>query len=278
MKSTFDAVSRKTSKLVTNQYSTSFSLGIFMLDRSIHDPIYGIYGFVRLADEIVDSFHGFDKETLLAGLRKQSYEAIESGICLNPILNSFQEVVTRYNIEIELIDTFLDSMEMDLNKQEYSAREYEKYILGSAEVVGLMCLRVFTNGDNESYEHLKPYAMRLGAAFQKVNFLRDLQADYEGLGRTYFPGVHFDRFDEAQKQQIEADIQEDFHQALIGIRQLPSGARLGVYTAYVYYTALFQKIKAISASRIMQERIRISNFQKLWLTCGCMFNASLNRY
>ncbi len=278
MKSTFDVVSKRTSKLVTNQYSTSFSLGIFMLDRKIHDPIYAIYGFVRLADEIVDSFHGYDKEQLLSKLKQQAYESIEAGISINPILNSFQEVVNRYHIERSLIETFLKSMEMDLGKRKYSEGEYEQYILGSAEVVGLMCLRVFTDGDSAAYEQLKPSAMRLGAAFQKVNFLRDLQDDYVGLGRSYFPGIYFDKFDESQKRRIEAEIQEDFHHALMGIRQLPRVARLGVYTAYVYYSALFQKIKAISASRIMQERIRISNLQKLWLTCGSVLSFSLNRY
>ncbi|TAK45647.1 MAG: phytoene/squalene synthase family protein [Saprospiraceae bacterium] len=278
MKSTFDILSKKTSKLVTNQYSTSFSLGIFMLDRKIHEPIYAIYGYVRLADEIVDSFHGYDKVRLLAELKKDTYGAIDAGISVNPILNSFQEVVNRYHIERSLIDTFLKSMEMDLDKRKYSAVEYQQYILGSAEVVGLMCLRVFTDGSQQYYEQLKPYAMRLGAAFQKVNFLRDFQDDYEGLGRSYFPGIYFDNFDEHQKRNIEKEIQEDFRQALIGIRQLPRAARLGVYTAYVYYSALFQKIKAVSASRIMQERIRISNLRKLWLTCSCMLSFSFNRY
>jgi phytoene/squalene synthetase len=277
MKTLYDNLSLKTSKLVTNHYSTSFSLGIYMLNKKLHDPIYAIYGFVRLADEIVDSFHGFDKARLLKKLRKETWRSIKSGISFNPILNSFQEVVNKYDIDLSLIGTFLKSMEMDLDKKSYTTAEYQDYILGSAEVVGLMCLKVFVNGENERYELLKPYAMRLGAAFQKINFLRDLQADFQGLGRTYFPGVYFEHFDEYQKAKIEDEIQEDFHQALTGIRKLPREARLGVYTAYVYYFALFQKIKAISASRIMNERIRISNLRKLWLTCSCVLSFSLNR-
>jgi 15-cis-phytoene synthase len=277
MKSLFDTLSKKTSKLVTNHYSTSFSLGIFMLNKKLHDPIYAIYGFVRLADEIVDSFHSYDKTYLLKKLKKETWKAIESGISVNPILHSFQGVVNMYNIERSLIETFLKSMEMDLDKRTYSASEYEKYILGSAEVVGLMCLRVFVNGNHDKYEELRPSAMKLGAAFQKINFLRDLQADFEGMGRTYFPGVYFDEFDECQKAKIEDEIEEDFHHALAGIRKLPREARLGVYTAYVYYFALFQKIKAISARRIMKERIRISNLRKLWLTWYSFINYSFNR-
>ena len=276
MKALFDDFSRKSSKTITRLYSTSFSMGIFLLDKTIHDPIYSIYGFVRLADEIVDSFHEFDKAKLLAEFRKDTYKSIDEKISLNPILNAFQEVVNQYDIENELIDTFLDSMEMDLGDVIYDSKMYEQYILGSAEVVGLMCLRVFTNGDKEQYEMLKPYAMSLGAAFQKINFLRDIEADFNSLGRTYFPGVNFGSFDEKEKKQIEIDIKKDFDHALIGIKKLPKIARLGVYAAYVYYVALFKKIQAISAHRIMNQRIRISNPRKLWLTFYSTLRLKLN--
>lgn len=276
MKALYDKFSHNTGKAITRLYSTSFSIGIFLLDKKIHKPIYSIYGFVRLADEIVDSFHGFDKRRLLTELRDDFYKAVAEKISVNPILNSFQETVHNYQIETELIDTFLDSMEMDLEDITYDSRQYEKYILGSAEVVGLMCLRVFTNGDLKYYEELKPYAMNLGSAFQKINFLRDLEADFEGLGRTYFPGVDFTSFDENQKIQIENDIKKDFDNALIGIRMLPKSARLGVYAAYVYYMALFRKIRAVSSGRIMKERIRISNAKKLWLTLYCTMKLRLN--
>jgi len=276
MKALFDDFSRTSSKIITRLYSTSFSMGIFLLDKNIHYPIYSIYGFVRLADEIVDSFHEFDKSELLAEFRKDTYKSINQKISLNPILNSFQEVVNQYEIENELIDTFLDSMEMDLDDVVYDSEKYEQYILGSAEVVGLMCLRVFTNRNKEQYQMLKPYAMSLGAAFQKINFLRDIEADFNGLGRTYFPGVNFTAFDENQKTQIETDIKKDFDHALIGIKKLPQSSRLGVYAAYVYYTALFKKIKAISANRIMNQRIRISNPRKILLTFWCTLRLKLN--
>ena len=276
MKALFDTFSKESSKNITRLYSTSFSLGIFLLDKKLHYPIYSIYGFVRLADEIVDSFHEFDKARLLAEFRRDTYKSIEEKISLNPILNSFQEVVRKYEIEDELIDTFLDSMEMDLSDIVYDSAKYEQYILGSAEVVGLMCLRVFTNGNQEEYERLKPYAMSLGSAFQKINFLRDLEADFNGLGRTYFPGVNFARFNETEKKMIEQDIKKDFDHALKGIRKLPATARLGVYTAYVYYTALFRKIQAISAHRIMNQRIRISNPKKIWLTFLSTLRLKLN--
>ena len=276
MKPLYDTVSYQCSKLVTRKYSTSFSLGIFLLSRKIHNPIYAIYGFVRLADEIVDSFHDYDKEKLLKEFIADTYQSIEEKISLNPILNSFQEVVHKFNIDKELIDTFLKSMEMDLDKTTYDAQGIKEYILGSAEVVGLMCLKVFLNNNEAEYQRLKPYAMSLGAAFQKVNFLRDLQADYEGLGRTYFPGISMDNFDEHQKNKVEAEIKEDFNNALIGIRQLPQEARLGVYSAYVYYLRLFHKIKKTSANRIIEQRIRIPNWQKLWLTFGCLLKTRMN--
>ena len=276
MKELYDQLSRQVSKSTTRLYSTSFSLGILMLDKKIHAPIYGIYGFVRLADEIVDSFHDFDKSKMLKEFRQQTYQAIRTGISLNPILNSFQEVVNKFNVEMELVDTFLDSMEMDLEQKFYDLAAYEKYILGSAEVVGLMCLRVFTDGNDAEYEKLKPSAMRLGAAFQKVNFLRDIQADFNGMGRTYFPGVTFENFNAEQKLQIEEDIKADFDAALLGIKELPDTARLGVYAAYRYYVALFQKITMLSPQRIMKERIRISNPRKLYLTCRCYLKLQLN--
>ncbi len=277
MKILFDQLSQKTSKATTRLYSTSFSLGIFLLHKSIHDPIYGIYGWVRLADEIVDSFHNFDKARLLKEFRQDTYKAIEDKISTNPILNSFQMVVHQFGIDNELIDTFLNSMEMDLNKMDYNQNNYEQYILGSAEVVGLMCLKVFTNGDQAQYEALKPQAMRLGAAFQKVNFLRDLNADFLELGRTYFPGVDLQNFNNDQKRQIEMDIKADFEEALKGIRRLPKSAKLGVYAAYIYYLTLFEKIKTQPATNLFESRIRVSNFQKLMLTFSSFLRLRFNR-
>src|SRR5688572_21757112 len=265
MKQLFDDVSLATSKLATRTYSTSFSLGINCLGKDLHDPIYSIYGFVRFADEIVDSFHDFDKASLLAEFKEDTYKAIKRGISINPVLNSFQSVVNRYNIDHDLIDCFLKSMEMDLYKSEHSEQTYNDYILGSAEVVGLMCLKVFANGDETTYHRLKPFAMKLGSAFQKINFLRDLKADYMDLGRIYFPGVDMTRFSEKEKTQILNDVESDFKTALVGIKMLPAGARFGVYVAYVYYYELFQKIKGVPAGRIMAQRIRVSNFKKLTL-------------
>lgn len=274
MKQLFDEVSAASSKLTTRTYSTSFSLGIYCLNRGMHRPIYNIYGFVRFADEIVDSFEGYDKKTLLDEFKTETYKAIERKISLNPILNSFQEVVNAYNIERELIDCFLRSMQMDLDKSMHSENSYNEYILGSAEVVGLMCLRVFTNGNEQMYQQLKPAAMKLGAAFQKVNFLRDLQQDYKYLGRMYFPNVNLDKFSDCSKRKIEREIEEDFQEALAGIKQLPSSSRFGVYVAYMYYRSLFNKIKSVPSSRIMQERIRIPNYQKLSLLAGSYFKHS----
>lgn len=265
MKSLFDHVSEECSKITTRAYSTSFSLGIYCLNKKIRNPIYSIYGFVRFADEIVDSFHDFDKEALLEKFKADTYEAIESKISLNPILNAFQGVVNKFNIEQDLIDSFLYSMEMDLKQVDYTPEKYEKYILGSAEVVGLMCLHVFVEGDNTKYLALKPYAMKLGAAFQKINFLRDLKMDFNTLNRSYFPQVDLTKFSPADKLMIEKEIESDFDEALIGIKDLPSQARAGVYLAYVYYRSLFNKIKKVSAERLMQERIRINNFHKFEL-------------
>ncbi|GAB5557886.1 MAG: phytoene/squalene synthase family protein [Schleiferiaceae bacterium] len=276
MKALFDKVSHKTSRMVTRSYSTSFTLGILGLDKKFHDPIYGVYGFVRFADEIVDSFHDYPKAELLRKFRLDTYEALEQKISLNPILNHFQEVVHEFQIPVDLIDTFLDSMEMDLGDIEYDQKTYEKYILGSAEVVGLMCLKVFVEGNEEYYEQLKPQAMALGSAFQKINFLRDLNADFEGLGRTYFPGVDLNNFTNQTKLEIEADIEIDFRQGFEGIKALPKGARFGVYIAYVYYYALLQKIKNTSSQVLFQERIRIPNQKKYGLFVSSYLRHSFN--
>jgi phytoene synthase len=276
MKQLFDDISQEMSQLTTKRYSTSFSLGISFLDSNLHKPIYSIYGFVRFADEIVDSFHGFDKEALLADFKVQTYKAIAEGISLNPILNSFQWAVNKYAIPMELIDTFLNSMEMDLNKQFYSKEQYELYILGSAEVVGLMCLKVFVEGNETEYERLKPSAMKLGSAFQKINFLRDLKDDFQTLGRTYFPGINMEEFNATVKKEIEADIEADFRAGYEGILQLPKNARFGVYMAYKYYFKLFKKIKAKSAQNILTERIRIPNYRKMRILLTSYVRHNLN--
>lgn len=268
MKEIYDRVSSKISKQITNAYSTSFSLGINMLDKKIHVPIYGIYGFVRLADEIVDSFHDYNKEELLKQFKLETYKAISEKISLNPVLHSFQLAVNEFNIEKELIDAFLYSMEMDLTQVESNQENFEKYILGSAEVVGLMCLRVFCEGNEEQYQALKPSAMKLGSAFQKINFLRDLKADFKEMGRSYFPNVNLESFTEACKKDIEKDIEIDFKQGYEGIKKLPKNAKFGVYTAYVYYFALFKKIQATSASTILNQRVRIPNRKKYRLLIG----------
>ncbi|PWJ59071.1 phytoene/squalene synthetase [Dyadobacter jejuensis] len=265
MKQLFDRLSETCSKSTTELYSTSFSLGIYFLKSEWRNPIYGIYGFVRLADEIVDSFHEYDKADLMAKIRTDTVMALEKRISLNPILNSFQHVVHTYGIEWPLIDTFLKSMEMDLQNITYTSDTYKEYILGSAEVVGLMCLRVFTDGNKEQFDQLKPYAMKLGAAFQKVNFLRDLKADYQQLGRCYFPGVNFEHFSKADKEQIQLEIENDFREALVGIKMLPPGARRGVYLAYYYYYKLYLRIKATPAEKVMNARIRIPDFDKAGL-------------
>jgi phytoene/squalene synthetase len=251
-------------------------MGIRSLGKRFRDPVYAIYGFVRFADEIVDTFHDYDKTTLMARFREDTVRAIEDRISLNPILNSFQEVYHTFNIDWELVDTFLKSMEMDLCEQQYDRAGFENYILGSAEVVGLMCLKVFTSGDTEEYNRLKPFAMRLGAAFQKINFLRDLKADYENLGRAYFPHLDLTRFGESEKFQIEREIAEDFSEAYKGILMLPKDARFGVYVAYTYYTRLFQKIKSLPSHRIMEERIRIPNQKKFALILKSFVQHNLN--
>ena len=256
MKELFDQVSIRCSQVTTHAYSTSFTIGIKCLAPELREPIYAIYGFVRLADEVVDSFHDYDKTSLLEHLREETVAAINDGISLNPILNSFQATVRRYKIEFSLIERFLYSMEMDLQRRKYDQSRFEEYVLGSAEVVGLMCLRVFTS-DDKLYEQLKPYAMRLGSAFQKINFLRDIQSDYLQLGRSYFPDVEIAHFNEESKQRIEHDINQDFDMGLKGILLLPRTSRLGVYVAYAYYKALFRKIRNTPSRMILNSRIRI---------------------
>lgn len=265
MKKLFDELSYKISKQTTKQYSTSFSLGILALSPKIRNSIYAIYGYVRLADEIVDSFHGFDRTTLLARFREQTNQALEEKISLNPILQAFQETIHRYEIDVQLINQFLKSMEMDLQKIDYDSELYKEYILGSAEVVGLMCLHIFVDGNKEKYNQLKPSAMKLGSAFQKVNFLRDMKDDYQILGRTYFPNVDISYFDNVVKSQIEKEIYDEFKEALEGIKKLSNSSRFGVYLAYRYYISLFRKIKKTSANKIINQRIRISNGRKFSL-------------
>jgi len=261
----FDETCFECSKLITEKYSTSFSLGIKAFEKHLRYPVYAIYGFVRYADEIVDTFYGHDQRQLIDDFRIETFKAINAGISTNPVLQSFQQVVNQYGIERELIDAFLTSMKMDLDKTAYDEGGYKVYIYGSAEVVGLMCLRVFCANDGGLYNQLIPKARSLGSAFQKINFLRDIKADYEDRGRTYFPGVDFGNFTAHDKSSIETDIKTDFDDALAGIKLLPKAARLGVYVAYVYYLQLFKKIRCTPASIIMQKRVRISNARKLSL-------------
>lgn len=276
MKALFDSVSFGCSRLTTKAYSTSFSLGIYCLDKKFRDPIYSVYGFVRFADEIVDTFHAFNKAALLEDFKQETYKSIAEKISLNPILNSFQHTVHTYGIENELIDQFLNSMEMDLQKKSYDDDTLRHYVLGSAEVVGLMCLRVFSCGDNSLYEALRPYAMRLGAAFQKVNFLRDLKADYYDLGRRYFPQLDLVDLADQDKQQVERTIEDDFTEAFKGIKMLPRSSRFGVYVAYVYYKALFKKIKNVPFAYVMNQRIRIRNRHKATLLALSFVKHQLN--
>ena len=262
MISLFHKVSQLCSRITTEEYSTSFAYAIRLLHKDLRKPIYNIYGFVRFADEIVDTFHEYDKESLLKQFRIETNEAIERKISLNPILHSFQLTVNQYKISSDLVDAFFNSMEMDLHKQQYDINCYKNYIYGSAEVVGLMCLCVFCDGEKPQYEKLEPYARSLGAAFQKVNFLRDIKADFNQLNRTYFPGVDFSNFSHCSKVQIEEDIARDFTHAYEGILQLPWKARFGVYVAYKYYLSLFRKIRRTQASRILESRIRLPNYRK----------------
>lgn len=258
----FHTTTQHCSRIVTENYSTSFSSAIRMLHIDLRQPIFNIYGFVRFADEIVDTFHEHDKSALLQQFKSETFDAIKRGISLNPVLNSFQLTVNEFNIDHHLIDAFFTSMEMDLNKKAYDSQAYKEYIYGSAEVVGLMCLYVFCEGKKELYHKLEHSARSLGAAFQKVNFLRDIKADFSGLARVYFPGCDFNNFTEQEKTRIEEDIHHDFSQAYEGIRNLPLKARFGVYVAYKYYFSLFKKIKRMKPARVLEERIRIPNYRK----------------
>jgi len=272
----YDDTCVECSQLITNRYSTSFSMGIKAFDEKLRAPIYAIYGYVRFADEIVDTFHNYDKAALLTKFRQDTYEAIEEGISLNPVLHAFQEVVNKYSIEIAHIDAFLDSMEMDLHFEKYEDSLYKEYIYGSAEVVGLMCLRVFCEGDDKEYQRLEAPARSLGSAFQKINFLRDMKSDYIERGRVYFPGVDFTNFTNKDKALIEADIKKDFDDAYLGIIELPAGAKFGVYLAYVYYTKLFKKIKKATAAKVKEERIRVRDSRKMALLVSSALRNSLN--
>ncbi|MCB0733174.1 MAG: phytoene/squalene synthase family protein [Flavobacteriales bacterium] len=277
MKQLYDTLSFTNSRAVTNAYSTSFSSGVSLLAPKLRNPIHGIYGFVRLADEIVDSFHEYDQEALLDDFTQQTQKAIRDRISLNPILNSFQHVVHDFGVEQAHIDAFLKSMRMDLDRIQYDRNLYETYIYGSAQVVGLMCLHVFCEGDRELYERLKGHAMSLGSAFQKVNFLRDIQADVNQLGRLYFPNISFDRFTDADKRIIEREILDEFDDALKGIKQLPRSSKLGVYTAYSYYKGLLRRIMRTPAPMLMEKRIRVPNLNKISLMLGSRTRVSLGQ-
>jgi len=267
----FQEVSFNTSRLVTKHYSSSFYIGVCSLHPSIQDAIFSIYGFVRFADEIVDTFHQFDKEKLLTDFEQQYYTALEDGISLNPILNSFQQTVRKYKITDDLVQAFLKSMKSDLHKTKFTELEIKEYIYGSADVVGLMCIRVFVNGIDDEYENLKPYAMRLGSAFQKINFLRDLKHDTAELHRNYFPILKSEPFNESTKKIILDDILEDYRVALIGINQLPSNSRKGVYTAFLYYLELTKRIKRSKAEELLLKRISVPNYIKTLLLVRAYF-------
>lgn len=274
----YNQISHKSAEIITKRYSSSFSLGIKLLAKRIQNPIYSIYGYVRLADEIVDTFHDQDKKLLLEEFRLETIKSLDRKFSVNPIIHAFQQVVDTYNIPHQLIFDFLTSMRMDLEGKAYDEELYKSYIYGSAEVVGLMCLHVFSDGENDKFEELEPYARSLGAAFQKVNFLRDFKDDYEKRGRVYFPGVDFEHFSEEGKKQIEQDIEKDFHNALIGIKKLPRDSRLGVFLAYQYYRKLTQKIVDESAVSLQNKRIRISNSRKIFILVKSYIRHNLNWY
>ena len=277
MKKIFDSISKDLSKVVTEKYSTSFSIATKLIDNSIRQDIYNVYGFVRIADEIVDSFHQYPKKEILDSLEEEVYIAINRKISINPILNSFQKTVNKYKIDIKLIEAFLRSMRWDLNKKSYSNKnDYKEYIYGSADSVGLMCLKIFVKGDDILYKDLKKYAMALGSAFQKVNFLRDINTDFETLNRTYFPGVDVNKFDEKSKKNIIEEIEDDFNIALKGIILLPNEARFGVYTAYKYYMKLLEKLKKTPSLKIKDARIRVPNYQKAYILINCYLKYNLN--
>jgi 15-cis-phytoene synthase len=272
----YNSLCLQCSKRTTEVYSTSFASAINLLHKDLRQPIHSIYGFVRFADEIVDTFHAFEKKELLLNFKKQTWLAIEQNISLNPILHSFQQTLHHYKIPMHLVESFLYSMELDLGTKRYDEKGYTEYIYGSAEVVGLMCLKVFCEGDEQLYQQLIPYAQSLGAAFQKINFLRDIKADNEQLGRMYFPGCDFKNFAFADKETIEADIQQDFENAYRGIVLLPLKARLGVYVAYRYYFSLFQKIKRMQPKAVLQQRIRIPNYVKAVILAKAGLKSRLN--
>jgi phytoene/squalene synthetase len=272
----YHATCQECSRLITQRYSTSFSAGIQAFDPKFRPPIYAIYAYVRFADEIVDTFYGYPQADLLRKFREETWQALEDGISLNPVLHAFQQVVGQYHIERELIEAFLDSMAMDLQKTNYGSQSYQTYIYGSAEVVGLMCLRVFCEGDGAKFDHLKSSARSLGAAFQKINFLRDLKSDFEERGRVYFPGVDFQNFSAEDKRNIECDIKNDFDAAYAGIVQLPKGARFGVYLAYVYYLRLFQKIRDTPPCEVRERRIRVPDSEKMFLFFQSSLKIKLN--
>lgn len=274
----FHTVSEECSRLTTKRYSTSFCSAINLLHKDMRTPIHNIYGFVRFADEIVDTFHDFQRADLLARFKSETYKSIEEGISLNPILHSFQRTVNQYQVNIELVDAFFKSMEYDLEEQKYDANLYKEYIYGSAEVVGLMCLHVFCEGDKSMYNTLMPAARSLGAAFQKVNFLRDVKADYQQLNRTYFPGVDFTNFTLTAKRNIESDIDKDFNDAWKGIIALPPKARFGVYVAYKYYLSLFKKIKRANATVLLEARIRIPNYGKAFIIMRAGLRSQFNLF
>lgn len=271
----FEQTSAASSKLITQAYSTSFSLGIKTLGKKYHEPIYGIYAMVRYADEIVDTFHDYDKKYLLEKFKQDTYEAIEQRISLNPVLYSFQKAVNDYQIPLHLVDAFFKSMEMDLYETAYGEEGYQEYIYGSAEVVGLMCLKVFANGDDALFERLKVPAKALGAAFQKVNFLRDMKSDYQERGRVYFPGIDFQNFEVQSKQKIEEEIAIDFQEAYKGILQLPVDARGGVLLAYKYYIKLFEQIEQVPVEKMKEARIRVPDLQKILLLVQTLFQQRL---
>ena len=276
MKSIFDSSSYECSKLITERYSTSFSSSVRMLEPSLRDPIYAIYGFVRYADEIVDTFHEYNQEELINEFEQNYFKALDRKISLNPILNAFQEVVHQYDL-FDLVTPFMKSMKMDLDKSNYlTQKEYEEYIYGSADVVGLMCLKIFVKGDEKEYHRLKESAQKLGSAFQKVNFLRDLRDDIETLGRFYFPGINLKELNQNQKEQIIEEIEHDFANAYIGIKQLPDGARFGVLAAYKFYLGLLKKLKKTHASDILSTRIRVSDSGKMFILGKSYIRHQLN--
>lgn len=276
MKSLFDSSSYECSKIITERYSTSFSSSVKMLEPSLRDPIYAVYGFVRYADEIVDTFHEYNQEELILEFEQDYYKSLDRKISLNPILNAFQEVVHKYDIA-DLVKPFLKSMKMDLDKSNYLTQtEYEEYIYGSADVVGLMCLKIFVKGDQAEYDRLKDSAQKLGSAFQKVNFLRDLRDDIETLGRFYFPGINLKELQQDQKESIISEIEEDFKNAYVGIKQLPDGARFGVLAAYKFYLGLLKKLKKTDASDILSTRIRVSDTGKMYILGKSFIRHQLN--